>query len=165
MNYIIDNGFFSQVFISFLRAFFSFLFAIILESMFTCYFSSKKAKNIFNSLIKELNELGNELKISNSHGSYFRYEFSVWKTVESSGELLSISHMKHYKYLVSLYSSIYFADLLEQQYFDLYKLSLISISNTSGVKSMLDVMDIKRKEKKEKISKDIESFAKENAKN
>jgi hypothetical protein len=160
---LIENGFWAQVFISFLGAFFGFLFAIFLEAIVNIVLELKKSNSTFNSLIDELEELGSDLKSNVSHDEYFRYDYSVWKTAESSGGLLSISQMEQYKQLVFIYSNIYFADLLEQQYFDLYKLKLMN--NTQEIKSALEMIDIKRKEKKQKIFSEIESFVKENAQN
>jgi hypothetical protein len=153
------NDFGSQVFISFLGAFFGFLFAIILESLFSKLLARGKRKNTIESLTTELNELFIELNPENPHDTYFRYDYSVWRTAENSGELLSISQTKEYKQLFSIYSDIYFADLLEQQYFDLYKLKLLN--DTKDLELTLNKIDKKRKEKHQKICDKIASFVTE----
>jgi hypothetical protein len=161
MNYICsttltNNGFGSQVFISFLGAFFGFLFAIILQSLFIKLLARGKRKSTIESLIAELNELFMEIRPDDPHEIYFRYNYSVWKTAENSGELLTISQTKQYKQLVSIYSDIYFADLIEQQYFALYKLKLAN--NTDVVKLALEETDMIRKEKRQKIYNGIKTF-------
>jgi hypothetical protein len=91
-----------------------------------------------------------------SDAPFFRYEYFVWETAKSSGELMLISGEKYFESLLKIYSGIYFADLLEQCYFDLHKSFLIS-PNTELIKQKEELNNA-RKEARQKIVNEISSF-------
>jgi len=146
--------------ISFVGAFFGFLFAIISGSIFNKILSYIRKRDILKSLKNELREIKQSLEEDTNHSTYFRYNYSIWKTIESSGGILSLSQMKEYKELIAIYEKIYFADMFEQQYFDIYKFNLVN--KTDEIKQSLHIMNEKRKEKKQSIIIKLGEFIKKN---
>jgi hypothetical protein len=154
-----------DILVSFIGAFFGFAFALILEWVLTFIRDNNRKKKLLKAIISQLRKLkdgdkdagtiGLDAKLQ-SDDPYFRYEYFVWETAKSSGELMLISKEKYFEQLLKIYSDIYFADLLEQKYFDLYISSLTS--DSEELKKQKNALNKARKGERQKIVKEIQSF-------